>query len=80
MGNPLQEPVAVKLGKENTKEQLKRSKKFKTEATRAIFSGIEQRKQRDALVSSDRNVLESLVDALANIMASANETGQLEEG
>ncbi len=79
-GTLSKQPVAVKLGKENTKEQLKRSKKFKTEATRAIFSGIEQRKQRDALVSSDRNVLESLVDALANIMASANETGQLEEG
>lgn len=78
-GTLSKQPVAVKLGKENTKEQLKRSKKFKTEATRAIFSGIEQRKQRDALVSSDRNVLESLVDALANIMASANETGQLEE-
>lgn len=44
----------------------------------AIFSGIEQRKQRDALVSSDKNVLDSLVDALANIMASAKETGQLE--
>lgn len=78
-GTLSKQPVAVKLGKENTKEQLKRSKKFKTEATRAIFSGIEQRKQRDALVSSDRNVLESLVDALANIMASANEIGQLEE-
>lgn len=72
------QPAAVKLGQENSKEQLKRSKRFKAEATRAIFSGIEQRKQRDALVSSDKNVLDSLVDALANIMASAKETGQLE--
>lgn len=72
------QPAAVKLGQENSKEQLKRSKRFKAEATRAIFSGIEQRKQRDALVSSDKNVLDSLVDALANIMASAIETGQLD--
>ncbi|ERS52938.1 MULTISPECIES: type I restriction endonuclease subunit R [Corynebacterium] len=72
------QPAAVKLGQENSKEQLKRSKRFKAEATRAIFSGIEQRKQRDALVSSDKNVLDSLVDALANIMASAKDTGQLE--
>lgn len=73
------QPAAVKLGQENTKEQLKRSKRFKAEATRAIFSGIEQRKQRDALVSSDENILNSMIDALANIMATAKDTDQLEK-
>ena len=73
------QPAAVKLGQENSKEQLKRSKLFKVEAKRAIFSGIEQRKQRDALVSSDENILNSMIDALANIMATAKDTDQLEK-
>lgn len=38
------QPEAVRLGKENSSEQLKRSRKFQQEATKAIFDGVEQRK------------------------------------
>lgn len=71
-------PVAVRLGKENNREQLKRSRKFQQEATSAIFDGIEQRKQRDALLTTDRDVLRNVISTLAEIMAAANETGELE--
>ncbi|MFS0458995.1 type I restriction endonuclease subunit R [Corynebacterium striatum] len=72
------QPEAVRLGKENSSEQLKRSRKFQQEATKAIFDGIEQRKQRDALLTTDRDVLKNVVATLAEIMAAANETGELE--
>ncbi|MFS0358776.1 type I restriction endonuclease subunit R [Corynebacterium striatum] len=55
------QPEAVRLGKENSSEQLKRSRKFQQEATKAIFDGIEQRKQRDALLTTDRDVLKNVV-------------------
>lgn len=71
------QPEAVRLGKENSSEQLKRSRKFQQEATKAIFDGIEQRKQRDALLTTDRDVLKNVVATLAEIMAAANETGEL---
>lgn len=45
-------PEAVRLGKENSRDQLKRSRKFQQDATKAIFSGIVQRKQRDALLTT----------------------------
>ena len=69
---------AVRLGKENNRDQLKRSRKFQQEATRAIFDGIEQRKQRDALLTTDRDVLRNVISTLADIMAAASETGELE--
>ena len=71
------QPEAMRLGKENSSEQLKRSRKFQQEATKAIFDGIEQRKQRDALLTTDRDVLKNVVATLAEIMAAANETGEL---
>lgn len=71
------QPEAVRLGKENSSEQLKRSRKFQQEATKAIFDGIEQRKQRDALLTTDRDVLKNVVATLAEIMAAANEMGEL---
>lgn len=78
-GTLSERPEARKLGRTNTKEQLKRSKKFQNEATRAIFSGIEERKQRDALLSSDRDVLNSVVAGLADLMAAAKQMGDLED-
>lgn len=45
-------PEAVRTGKEDNRDQLKRCRKFQQDATKAIFSGIEQRKQRDALVTT----------------------------
>lgn len=72
------QPEAVRLGKENSSEQLKRSRKFQQEATKAIFDGIEQRKQRDALLTTDRDVLKNVVATLAEIMAAANEMGELD--
>ena len=71
-------PEAVRLGKENSRDQLKRSRKFQQEATSAIFNGIEQRKQRDALLTTDRDVLRNVISTLADIMAAANETGELD--
>lgn len=71
------QPEAMRLGKENSSEQLKRSRKFQQEATKAIFDGIEQRKQRDALLTTDRDVLKNVVATLAEIMAAANEIGEL---
>lgn len=78
-GTLSERPEARKLGRTNTKEQLKRSKKFQTEATRAIFAGIEERKQRDALLSSDRDVLRGVIGALAELMAAAKEMGDLDD-
>lgn len=72
------QPEAVRLGKENSSEQLKRSRKFQQEATKAIFDGIEQRKQRDALLTTDRDVLKNVVATLAEIMAAANKMGELD--
>lgn len=72
------QPEAVRLGKENSSEQLKRSRKFQQEATKAIFDGIEQRKQRDALLTTDRDVLQNVIAILAEIMAVANKTGELD--
>ncbi|SDS09130.1 type I restriction endonuclease subunit R [Corynebacterium timonense] len=77
-GTLAQQPQAVKLGKTNSKDQLKRSKKFQTEATKAILSGIEERKQRDALLSSDRQMLQNVVGVLAELMAAAKEMGELD--
>ncbi|WP_186302145.1 hypothetical protein [Corynebacterium singulare] len=45
-------PEAARLGKENNRDQRKRSRKFQQDATKAIFSGIEQRIQRDALLTA----------------------------
>lgn len=73
------QPEALKLGRTNNKEQLKRSKRFQGEATKAIFSGIAERKQRDALLSSDRDVLHGVIGALAELMAAAKEMGKLDE-
>lgn len=73
------QPEARKLGRTNSKEQLKRSKRFQDEAMKAIFSGIEERKQRDALLSNDRDVLRAVIAALADLMETAKETGQLDE-
>nr|WP_237744794.1 DEAD/DEAH box helicase family protein [Corynebacterium jeikeium] len=73
------QPEALKLGRTNNKEQLKRSKRFQGEATKAIFSGIAERQQRDALLSSDRDVLHGVIGALAELMAAANEMGKLDE-
>lgn len=78
-GTLSKQPEARKLGRTNNKEQLKRSKKFQGEATKAIFSGIAERKQRDALLSSDRDVLHGVIAALAELMAAAKETGELDE-
>ena len=39
-------PEAVRLGKEDTRDQLKHSRKVQQEATKTIFSGIEQRTAR----------------------------------
>ncbi len=78
-GTLSEQPEARKLGRTNNKEQLKRSKKFQGEATRAIFSGIEERKQRDALLSSDRDVLRGVIGALAELMSAAKEMGELDE-
>ncbi|MCT2338585.1 type I restriction endonuclease subunit R [Corynebacterium sp. p3-SID1056] len=78
-GTLSEQTEARKLGRTNNKEQLKRSKKFQGEATRAIFSGIEERKQRDALLSSDRDVLRGVIGALAELMAAAKEMGELDE-
>ncbi|PAT13863.1 restriction endonuclease [Corynebacterium sp. NML 120412] len=78
-GTLSQQPEARKLGRTNNKEQLKRSKRFQGEATKAIFSGIEERKQRDALLSSDRDVLRGVVGALAELMSAAKEMGELDE-
>lgn len=73
------QPEALKLGRTNNKEQLKRSKRFQDEATKAIFSGIAERQQRDALLSSDRDVLHGVIGALAELMAAAKEMGKLDE-
>ena len=73
------QPEALKLGRTNNKEQLKRSKRFQGEATKAIFSGIAERQQRDALLSSDRDVLHGVIGALAELMAAAKEMGKLDE-
>ena len=73
------QPEALKLGRTNNKDQLKRSKRFQGEATKAIFSGIAERKQRDALLSSDRDVLHGVIGALAELMAAAKEMGKLDE-
>ena len=78
-GTLSEQPEARKLGRTNNKEQLKRSKKFQGEATRAIFSGIEERKQRDALLSSDRDVLRGVIGALAELMSAAKEMGELDD-
>ena len=78
-GTLSKQPEARKLGRTNNKEQLKRSKKFQGEAMKAIFSGIAERKQRDALLSSDRDVLHGVIAALAELMAAAKETGELDE-
>lgn len=78
-GTLSEQPEARKLGRTNNKEQLKRSKRFQGEATKAIFSGIEERKQRDALLSSDRDVLRGVIGALADLMAAAKEMGELDE-
>ena len=75
-GTLSEQPEARKLGRTNNKEQLKRSKKFQGEATRAIFSGIEERKQ---LLSSDRDVLRGVIGALAELMSAAKEMGELDE-
>lgn len=72
------QPEAVRLGKENSSDQLKRSRKFQQEATKAIFDGIAQRKQRDALLTTDRDVLRNVISTLAEIMAVAKETGELD--
>ena len=45
-------PEAARLGKENNRDRLKHSRKVQQEATKAIFNGIEQRTQRDALLST----------------------------
>lgn len=45
-------PEAVRPGKEDNRYQLKRCRKFQQDATKAIFSSIEQRKQRDALLTT----------------------------
>ena len=73
------QPEALKLGRTNNKDQLKRSKRFQGEATKAIFSGIAERQQRDALLSSDRDVLHGVIGALAELMAAAKEMGKLDE-
>lgn len=73
------QPEALKLGRTNNKDQLKRSKRFQDEATKAIFSGIAERQQRDALLSSDRDVLHGVIGALAELMAAAKEMGKLDE-
>lgn len=73
------QPEALKLGRTNNKDQLKRSKRFQGEAAKAIFSGIAERKQRDALLSSDRDVLHGVIGALAELMAAAKEMGKLDE-
>lgn len=78
-GTLSEQPEARKLGRTNNKDQLKRSKKFQGEATRAIFSGIEERKQRDALLSSDRDVLRGVIGALAELMSAAKEMGELDD-
>lgn len=78
-GTLSERPEARKLGRTNNKEQLKRSKRFQGEATKAIFSGIEERKQRDALLSSDRDVLRGVIGALAELMAAAKEMGELDD-
>lgn len=78
-GTLSQEPEAVKLGKTNSAAQLKRSKKFKTEATKAILSGIDERTRIDTLLSSDKDMLEGVISALADIMATAKEMGKLDE-
>ena len=70
-------PEAVRLGKENSSDQLKRSRKFQQEATKAIFSGIEQRKQRDALLTDDKEILQNVISSLADIMEAANANGNL---
>ncbi|MDK7135425.1 hypothetical protein [Corynebacterium sp. UMB4614] len=62
-----------------SKEQLKRSKKFQGAATQAIFDGIAERKKRDTLLSSDRDVLNGVINALADIMAAAKEMGELDK-
>lgn len=78
-GTLSEQPEARKLGRTNNKDQLKRSKRFQGEATKAIFSGIEERKQRDALLSSDRDVLRGVIGALAELMAAAKEMGELDD-
>ena len=45
-------PEAARLGKENNRDRLKHSRKVQQEATKAIFNGIEQRTQRDALLTT----------------------------
>lgn len=77
-GTLAQQPEAVKLGRTNSKDQLKRSKKFQTQATKAILSGIEERQQRDALLSSDKEMLQNVVGVLAELMAAAKEMGELD--
>ena len=77
-GTLSEQPEARKLGRTNSKEQLKRSKKFQGHATKAIFSGIEERKQRDALLSNDRDILNSVISALADLMSVAKQMGNLD--
>lgn len=45
-------PEAARLGKENNRDRLKRSRKFQKDATKAICSGIEKRIQCDALLTA----------------------------
>jgi len=63
------------LGQTNSKEQLKRSKRFQGEATKAILAGIEERRQQDALLSRDRDILQSVIGELAELMVTAKDLG-----
>lgn len=45
-------PEAARLGKEDDRNQFKRCRKCQQAATKAIFSGIEQRIQRYALLTT----------------------------
>ncbi|MGV0432324.1 hypothetical protein [Corynebacterium sp. 20_84] len=69
----------MKLGKTNSAAQLKRSKKFKNQAKKAILSGIDERTRVDTLLSSDKEMLEGVIEALADIMAAAKEMGKLDK-
>ena len=78
-GTLSKQPEVIKLGRTNTKEQLKRSKKFQTEATKAVLDGIEARKKRDALLSEDPEKLKAMIGVLADVMAEAKATGMFEQ-
>ena len=45
-------PEAARLGKENNRDRLKRSRKFQKDTTKAICSSIEQRLQRYSLLTA----------------------------